>query len=93
MGRQLKKNEEREILRQVTPQIDEGRKKFIEAGWYVHGYVDLEKCAGWVARKLLNPSISWARITGVEFDELRAVMRPIHRFIDITMLILPVRDP
>jgi hypothetical protein len=93
MGRQLKKNEERDILRQITPQIDEGRKQFIEAGWYAHGSSDSRTQANWVARRLLDPSLSWATITGVDADLLPGPVRSIQRFAERAILTLPLREP
>jgi hypothetical protein len=91
LNRWLTKKERREILHQVTPQIDEARRKLIQTGWFVHGNTDPATPANWVARKLLKPSMSWATITGVDADQLPSAFRSIHRFADRAMLALPVR--
>jgi hypothetical protein len=92
MSRRLTKNERRGILRQITPQIEEGRKQFLDEGWYVQGKAALETHAQWVASRLLDPSQSWSKITGADVDLLPSATSSCHQFAERALLTLPTRQ-
>jgi hypothetical protein len=91
LGRELTKREERELLKQVDPQIAEGRQFFLDTGWSPRGATDPLQQAQWVAQKLLSPMQSWETISGVDADLLPSVIRACNQFAERAMLTLPRR--
>ena len=91
IGRRMTKREGRAIVKQITPQMQQARARFLDSGFHVVGNADLRQQADWVARRLLDPSLSWASISGVDTAELPSVIRSCHRFAKNAKLILPSR--
>src|ERR671918_153200 len=84
--------EKRELLKEIDPQISEGRQWFLDMGWHASGAADPWTQAQWVAQKLLNPRESWATISGLDPDLLPSVIRACHEFARRAMLTLPHRS-
>lgn len=94
LDRPLKKREKRELSSQVDDQLTSGRKRYIDAGWEASGHRDVQTQARWVAQRLLDPSRSWAKITGADPNELEIYsrMRACHTFAEKASLTLPTRN-
>jgi hypothetical protein len=91
LGRELTKGEKRELLKEIDPQISEGRQWFLDIGWHASGAADPWTQAQRVAQKLLNPRESWATISGLDPDLLPSAIRACHEFARRAMLTLPHR--
>jgi allophanate hydrolase subunit 2 len=91
LGRELTKGEKRELLKEIDPQISEGRQWFLDIGWHASGAADPWTQAQRVAQKLLNPRESWATICGLDPDLLPSAIRACHEFARRAMLTLPHR--
>jgi hypothetical protein len=72
--------------------MEQARRRLLDSGFHVEGKADLHQHADWVARRLLDPSLSWASITGADADQLPSVIRSCHKFASNAELILP-RQP
>ena len=66
LGRTVTKRERLATLSHLKPQITEARRWFRDQGWMPQGAANLDRAAEWVASRLLDPSRTWAEITGVE---------------------------
>ena len=58
LDRRETKRERRAIAKQITPQLLQSRRRLLDSGFHVKGKAGLHQHAGWVARRLLDPSLS-----------------------------------
>jgi len=91
LHRRVTKREQRAIVKQITPQLMQARRRLLDSGFHVEGKADLHQHAGWIAQRLLDPSLSWASITGADAAQLPSVIRSGHRFANNAKLTLASR--
>ena len=89
LDRRVTKREQRAIVKQITPQLMQARRRLLNSGFHVEGKADLHQHASWIARRLLDSSLSWTSITGADADQLSSVTHSCHKFASNAELVLP----
>ena len=97
LGRPLKYREERGVKSQVSKQIKEYRTKLRGEGWTALSDGNVEVVADSVARLLLNPQLTWLRLTPTrdtgkrknQYRDFQSIQRAVKNFAALTKLDLP----
>ena len=89
--------ERRKLRHELEPQIRKARDRFTAEEWESRTEADLEQHARWVARRLLDPSITWRRLADEDPDhpgsEECAIRRACLQFARQASLVLPSYGP